>query len=139
MSRPLDPPSGAPPPMQAQHSDGTPIDLEALARQVCERYRQEYPDEAARYGESGIEWCLHDNKYIFAWAVQDARDGTVRLGEQTQWLARVLGSRGFPVPRLARNLEIAAEVALAGDQLGPLAGKVNGLLTEAATELSSYA
>lgn len=134
MSR-VDPPSGAPPPAQAQHSDGTPIDLEAIAGQICERYRQEFPDEEGRYGESGIKWCRHDNQYILAWAVQDARDGTVQLEEQTQWLAQVLGSRGFPVARLTRNLEIASETVLGNDQIGPLADDVSRLLIDAAAGL----
>jgi hypothetical protein len=133
--RRVDPPSGAPPPAQAQHSDGTPVDLEALAGQVCERYRQEFPDEEERYGETGIKWCLHDNQYILAWAFQDARDGTLKLGEQTQWLARVLASRDFPVVRFVRNLEIAAEAALDSDEIGPLADDVSRLLTEAAAGL----
>ena len=133
--RRVDPPSGAPPPAQAQHSDGTPIDLEAIAGQICERYRQEFPDEEERYGETGIRWCLHDNQYILAWAVQDARDGTVRLKEQTRWLARILDSRGFPIARLTRNLEIASEIALGSDQIGPLADDVSRLLIEAAAEL----
>ena len=134
MRRP-DPPSGAPPPARAQHSDGTPIDLKAIAELVCERYRQEFPDEAERYGDTGIKWCLHDNQYILAWAVQDARDGTLKLSEQTQWLAQVLGSRDFPVARLVRSLEIAAETVLGSDQIGPLAVDVNRLLTEAAAGL----
>lgn len=134
MSR-VDPPSGALPPAQAQHSDGTPIDLEAIAGQICERYRQEFPDEAERYGEAGIKWCLHDNQYILAWAVQDARDGTVRLGAQTQWLGRTLSSRGFPIARFIRNLEIASEIVLDGDQIGPLANDVSCVLMEAAAGL----
>ncbi len=134
MRRP-DPPSGATPPSQAQHSDGTPIDLEAIAALVCERYRQEFPDDDERYGETGIKWCLHDNQYILAWAIQDARDGTLELGEQTQWLARILASRDFPVARLVRNLEIAAEAALGSDQLGPLSDEVSRLLIEAADGL----
>jgi hypothetical protein len=133
--RRVDPPSGAPPPTQTQHSDGTLIDLEAIAGQVCERYQQEFPDERERYGEAGVKWCRHDNQYILAWAIQDARDGTVRLVEQTQWLARILDSRGFPVARLTRNLEIASETVLASDQIGPLAGDVSRLLIEAAAGL----
>jgi hypothetical protein len=137
--RRVDPPSGAPPPQRAKHSDGTPIDLEAIAERVCERYRREFPDEGDRYGEAGITWCLHDNQYILAWAVQDARDGTVRLAEQTEWLARVLGSRGFPVARLVRNLEIASEAVHGDGELGALAADVSRLLVEAADGLSEEA
>jgi len=131
MSR-TEPPSGAPPPAEARHSDGTPIDLETLASQICERYRQAFPDEEERYGEAGIRWCRHDNQYILAWAIQDARDGTVRLSEQTRWLAGILDSRGFPVERLVHSLEIAAETVLDSDQVGPLAEKVSRLLSNAA-------
>jgi hypothetical protein len=130
------PPSGAIPPAEAYHSDGTPIDLLGLAHQICRRYRAEYPDENERYGESGVKWCLHDNQYLLAWAIQDVRDGTVQLIEQVEWLASVLESRGFPVERLARDLEIAAEVAAAGSHLGNLAAATSQGLAEAAGSLA---
>ncbi len=135
MSRP-EPPSGAPPPTEAYHSDGTPIDLLALAREVCDIYHQEFPDEGKRYGQTGVEWCLHDNQYLFGWAIQDARDGTVLLSEQAKWLSDVLGSRGFPVERFARDLEIAADVAFRSGELGPLAPLAGGTLIDAARSLS---
>lgn len=78
MTRPA-PPSGATPPAHAYASDGTTIELLPLAREICRRYRIEYPDEEARYGPAGIQWCLHDNQYLLAWAIQDARDNTVVL------------------------------------------------------------
>ncbi len=134
MSRP-EPPSGATPPAEAHHSDGTPIGLRPLAREVCVRYRAEFPDEGERYGQAGIEWCLHDNQYILAWAIQDARDETVKLIEQVAWLAEILGSRGFPIERLVRDLEIANEVALASEELGALAPAAGRALQEAAASL----
>lgn len=109
MNRPA-PPSGAPPPAQAFTSDGIAIDLRVLAGKICGRYRDEFPDEEERYGPAGIQWCLHDNQYLLAWAIQDARDGTGVLSEQVAWLANVLQHRNFPIERLIRDLEIASEV-----------------------------
>ncbi len=135
MNRP-EPPGGASPPAEAFHSDGTAIDLRAIAARICDLYRDEFPDEEQRYGGAGVKWCLHDNQYILAWAIQDARDGTVLLDEQAQWLSSVLESRGFPVERLVRDLQIAAEVALQSDELGALGVATNRTLTLAATGLS---
>jgi hypothetical protein len=47
--------------------------------------------------------------------VLDTR-GELSLDEQVAWLGRVLQAREFPIDRLARNLELAAEVA--GHALG---------------------
>ena len=103
------PPSGAPPPRVAELADGTEIDLEALAREICERYRAEYPDEEERYGEAGVLWCRHDNQHLLNWAVLHTR-GFVVLDEQVAWLAKVLEAREFPLDRLARNLDLGADV-----------------------------
>jgi hypothetical protein len=54
---------------------------------------------------------VHDNQYLLHWALLDAR-GTTRLHDQVAWLARVLGARDFPLERLARDLEICAEVVV---------------------------
>jgi hypothetical protein len=86
-----------------------PIELAPLAREICRRYRDEFPDEAERYGDVGIAWCVHDNQHILNWAV-GARNGYVELQGELAWLARVLEARDFPLDRLARNLDIAAEV-----------------------------
>jgi hypothetical protein len=106
------PPSGQPPPVRAELADGTAVDLEALAREVCERYRAEYPDEEGRYGEAGHQWCRHDNQHLINWAVLDTREFVV-LDEQVAWLAKVLEAREFPLDRLARDLDIAADVVRA--------------------------
>lgn len=133
MSR-REPPGGAPPPAHAFSSDGTPIDLLPLAREICARYRQEFPDEEERYGPAGMEWCLHDNQYLLAWAIQDARDATVVLSDQATWLAGVLKARDFPIARLARDLEIAGEVLRTSPVLGDLAEAVSeNLAVSAAT------
>ena len=131
------PPSGAAPPTIAQLSDGTPIDVRALAMEVCALYRSEFPDEQERYGEAGIQWCVHDNQYLLAWAIQDARDGTVVLTEQSLWLRSVLENRGFPAGRLARNLELAAMVIQDSDELGELASSMSGRLTTAAAAVAA--
>ena len=105
------PPGGTPPPAQAiLVGGGEPIDLVALAREICERYRGEYPDEQERYGDAGMAWCVHDNQHIVNWAV-GARNGYVELERELAWLARVLEARDFPLDRLARDLELAAAVA----------------------------
>lgn len=132
MSRP-DPPSGTVPPSEALLSDGAPIDLRTLATEVCRRYRAEFPDEEQRYGPAGVKWCLHDNQYLLAWAIQDARDGTLLLTEQVEWLCSILANRDFPVERLARDLEIAAEVAGASSDLRELAAPTSRKLADAAT------
>lgn len=103
-------PSGASAPTTAQLSDGSVIELEPIAREICARFYDRYPHELERSGEAGTEWCRHDNQYLLAWAIQDARDGTVLLVEQAVWLAGVLETRGFPVEQLIGNLQIAAEI-----------------------------
>jgi hypothetical protein len=95
MSRPM-PPSGANAPLQTRTAAGDAIDLVALAQDVCRRYSSEFPDEQERYGAAGHAWCLHDNQYLLAWAIQDARDHTVELAEQVAWLADVLDSTRLP-------------------------------------------
>ena len=131
------PPSGAAPPARAFTSDGDPIDLLPLANEICSRYRIEFPDEEDRYGPAGAQWCLHDNQYLLAWAIQDARDGTVLLSEQVLWLANVLSSRDFPIARLARDLEIAADVTRNSLPHGALATATADALAAAWTYLDS--
>jgi hypothetical protein len=109
MSRDVAPPSGSPAPADVEAPDGSPVDVRVLATEVCERYRDEFPDERERYGDAGHEWCIHDNQYLLHWAMLDVM-GTTRLAEQVAWLARVLHARDFPLDRLRRDLEIAAGV-----------------------------
>jgi hypothetical protein len=104
------PPGGMAPPIRSELPDGSSVDLLGLARTVAEAHRDEFPDEADRYGPAGLDWCVHDNQHILNWAV-GARNGYVDLEKELAWLGRVLEARDFPVERLARNLEIAAEVA----------------------------
>jgi hypothetical protein len=105
-----EPPSGTPAPVEAMVEGGAAVDLRTLAEEVCARYRAEYPDEQGRYGDAGMAWCVHDNQHILNWAV-GARNGWVDLPKELAWLGRVLEAREFPLDRLARDLEIAAEVA----------------------------
>ena len=106
----LAPPSGQPPPERAQTASGREVALRTVAEEVCRRYRAEFPDEQDRYGDAGIAWCVHDNQHILNWAFLDDR-GWVVLDDQIDWLARVLSARDFPLERLVRNLELAAEVS----------------------------
>jgi hypothetical protein len=127
------PPSGQPPPTRAELADGTAVDLVALAAEVCERYRAEYPDEEERYGEAGILWCRHDNQHMLNWAVLHTLE-YVSIDEQVAWLAKVLEAREFPLDRLARDLDIAAEVV--GERLAGSAA-VAAALTGAAAMVRS--
>ena len=107
MSRRPAPPSTAAPDSAQLH--GAPFDLVAPAREICRRYRLDFPDEEERYGDAGVAWCVHDNQHILSWAAIEVEYG-VGMGAQLEWLADVLRNRDFPIERLVRNLEIAAEV-----------------------------
>ncbi len=102
-------PSGIAAPIDAEAPDGTVLDLRDLAREVCRRYREEFPDEEPRYGDAGQAWCVHDNQYLLHWALLDVQ-GTTSLDDQVGWLGRVLAARDFPLDRLARDLELCADV-----------------------------
>jgi hypothetical protein len=111
VSRRVAPPSGMAPPQEvpAPGGDGRVLDLVALAQGVCSRYYEEFTDEDERYGEAGRLWCVHDNQHLLQWAALEVA-GSVELNGQVAWLARVLEARGFPLDRLARNLELGAAV-----------------------------
>jgi hypothetical protein len=130
-------PSGASAPATAELPDGTVVDLVAVAREVCSRFYARYPEEYERSGDAGVDWCGHDNQYLIAWAIQDARDGTVALPEQAVWLAGVLASRDFPIDRLVGNLLIAAEVTRNWDALGCVAEPSADALAAAAAAVSA--
>lgn len=124
----LRPPGGALPPATAQLGDRE-LDLAALAREICARYAERYPDEDERYGPAGADWCRHDNQWLLSWAVGDVL-GVTSLDAQATWLAGVLDSRGFPLDRLASNLVIAADVVEAA--VGEPGGAVGEALRRAA-------
>lgn len=104
----LRPPGGTAAPQVAEIGDHR-LELPALAREICDRYRSHHPDEEERYGAAGMDWCRHDNQWLLSWAAGDLA-GVTDLDEQARWLARVLHSRGFPVERLAHDLRLAADV-----------------------------
>jgi hypothetical protein len=85
------------------------LDLRALAEEICTRYRAEFPDEQQRYGDAGVAWCIHDNQHLLNWAAIES-NGLGGFERKLAWLAAVLEARGFPLERLARNLELAAAV-----------------------------
>ena len=99
-------PSGAAPPEEAGG-----LDLRAMAERVTDRYGEAFPDEDERY-EPRVwrAWCRHDAQYLLQWAVLDT-EGATSLDAQVGWLAGILDARGFPVDRLARTLELAADEA----------------------------
>jgi hypothetical protein len=112
VSRPPGAPSGGAPPQRATLPDGSPVELVPLAREIARRHRLEFPDEAERYGNRGLEWCVYDNQWLLSWAIM-AASGWGDFHAQLVWLAGILESRGYPVIRLARDLELAADVATA--------------------------
>jgi len=105
------PRGGTPPPDTATLPNGEVLFLAPLAHEVCRRYLLEFPDDAERYGaEAARAWCVHDTQYLLAWAAMDAADGGGHLARNLEWLARVLAARDFPLDRLVRDLELAADV-----------------------------
>jgi hypothetical protein len=115
-------------------TDGTRVDLAPLARRLCELYYADYPDDLERYGTAGRAWCEHDSRYLLAWALEDARAGTVDCVEQVAWLGRVLSARAFPIERLARHVELTAAVLRSSD-LGDIGDRAGARIAEAASEL----
>jgi len=111
----ISPPSGHSPPDEALLA-GQTLDLLGLAGEICQRYAREFPDERSRYGQPGREWCVHDNQHILNWGVL-AVEWDHDLEADLAWLASVLAHRDFPLSRLVRDLEIAADVI--GERLGP--------------------
>ncbi|RYC14866.1 hypothetical protein [Nocardioides zhouii] len=116
-------------------SSGESIALLPLAQDICRRYRLEFPDEQDRYGQAGEAWCIHDNLYLLSWAVDDV-DGSLVMESEVVWLARVLEARAFPLPRLARNLDLAAEV-VRGQSTSAAAPRIARVLAGAAAFVRS--
>jgi hypothetical protein len=136
-ARALLPPSGGDAaPVSTVLTDGQPLDLVVLATAICRRYREEFPDEEQRYGDAGNAWCVHDNQHLLNWAVEAVNDeGDMK--NDVAWLASVLESRGFPVERLARNLDLASDIAVARIA-GQGGDRVSGVLRDAAEFIRSY-
>lgn len=72
MSRPARAPGGGAPPDSATLPDGSFLELAPLAREIAGRHRREFPDEAERYGDRGLEWCTYDNQWLLSWAIMAA-------------------------------------------------------------------
>lgn len=103
------PRGGMAPPVEAPYG-GAMLELRPLAQEICRRYRAEFADEEERYGDAGVAWCVHDNQHILGWACASVAAADNTLSEQVAWLARVLAARSFPLDRLTRDLEIAADI-----------------------------
>jgi len=131
----LEPPGGRPPPASAAVA-GTIVDLVPLATEICRRYREEFPDEAERYGDAGIAWCVHDTQYLLAWAADEAGDREGTFEPQLLWLADLLAARSFPLDRLARDLDLCAEVLAEGV---PGSGPVQEVLRGGAATVRRHA
>ena len=120
--RRLQPPEGGDeaPKVSSPLGGGETLDLVALATTICERYRLEFPDERERYGDAGIAWCVHDNQHLLNWATESV-NGELDIKQEVAWLATVLEARDFPAERLARDLDIAADVV--SGQVGGTSGR----------------
>jgi hypothetical protein len=129
-----EPPTGTNPPQTFQLPDGTTIDLGPVARRLCVDYYELYPDDLDRYGAAGQAWCEHDSRYLLAWALEDARAGTVDCVEQVQWLGRVLAARSFPIERLAAHVQLTAAL-LAAPELGEIGAAASSRMRHAARQL----
>lgn len=97
------------PPATATLPDGTRLELRPLAQSISDAHFARHPDELARYGEAGREWCTHDNQHLLNWAALDLA-GRIDFDAQLRWLARVLASRGYPIEGLADNLRSGESV-----------------------------
>jgi hypothetical protein len=98
-----------PPPARATLPDGVVVDLHELAIEISSIHLAHHPEEVARYGAVGRDWCIHDNQHLLNWAVLDVC-AAVDFGAQVAWLADVLGSRGYPLANLADDLRTASQV-----------------------------
>ncbi len=133
---PLEPLSGEPPPVSVTTDAGAAIDLSSLAQEISRRYLAEFPDDEARYRDRSKEWCVHDNQYLLYWGAE-AVDGYVDMLGQVAWLASVLEARDYPLDRLARDLEIGADVVR--DQLSSaVAEPLADVLIDAAGYVRSH-
>ena len=88
------------------------------------------PDERERYGDAGIAWCVHDNQHLLNWATESV-NGELDIRQEVAWLATVLEARDFPTDRLARDLDIGADVVL-GQVGGPGGRELAAVLTATA-------
>jgi hypothetical protein len=131
----LRPPGGQSPPTSVSIGGGATINLKLLAQEICRRYQLEFPDEKGRYGNVGNDWCVHDNQHLLHWGAESV-DGFVDMHQEVAWLARVLEARNFPLARLARDLDLAADVT--AERVEAVSGKeLSAVLLEAAAFVRS--
>jgi hypothetical protein len=138
-ARRLNPPSGgdeAPRTSAPLGKKGPLLDLVTLAGEICRRYQAEFPDEKKRYGVAGNQWCVHDNQHLLNWGVE-AANGHLDINHEVAWLASVLEARGFPTERLARTLELGADVILE-QAIGAVGVELALVLTDTASFVRSY-
>ena len=135
MKKKLQRPSGGePPPTEAKLRDGTVVALLPLAVETTDRYARTFPDEDARYTSEWRQWSTHDNQHVLRWAIS-AQTYRTDLWKDIAWLARVLEARGFPLDRLAKNLELLADVLT--EQIGAPVAVAAQHLRKAAANLAT--
>lgn len=131
--RPLRPPEGgdeAPRVSSPLGHGRETLDLVALATTISERYQLEFPDERERYGDAGFAWCVHDNQHLLNWATESV-NGELDIRQEVAWLATLLEARHYPTDRLARDLDIGADVVT--NQVGGPGGReLAAVLTDTA-------
>jgi len=110
LRRDVSPPSGGTAPPATATVRGELLHLTPLAVEISRRFQVEFPDELERYGDAATEWCIHDNQWLLGWAADGLVIGGGHFLGNVRWLARLLAARDYPSERLARDLEIAAEV-----------------------------
>lgn len=120
------PQGGTGPPGVAELPNGDQLQLAPLATEIARRFHATFPDELERHGETGRQWCEHDNQWLLAWASEDLAVGGGHFATNLRWLAGILRARGYPVERLSRDLEIAAEVVAEQGAFPQLAEKLRG-------------
>ena len=129
------PPSGQLPPADLRLTAGDVVALAPPAKAACDRHLRAHPEELERYGPHARTWCVHDLQWLLLWALQDADGQGVDLGAQLDWLARVLGARGYALASLAEAVEtLAGEAGHAGaaERLRAGAARLRGPLGGAA-------
>jgi hypothetical protein len=99
------PRGGVQPPDTVALDGGETLFVTQIAHEVTRRYGEEYPDSEAQYGPAWRDWCVHDTRFLIGWAAL----GDDVLARNVRWLADVLAARKFPLDRLARTLDLAAD------------------------------
>lgn len=132
----LERPGGAAPPAHAELADGDRVDLVAAAEEIARRYFEEFPDDRETYSSEVWDWAVHDTRYILAWGVGDL-NGLPMLERQLTWLAGVLAARGFPLERLARNVELSG--AALAERLPERRGEIEALYAGAVASVRAAA